>query len=59
MEKTTFIKQSDRKGTYIVEGWIKPGNVFSVKRFVCLVQPQETEKETQKLANELLEKLNY
>ena len=57
MEKTKFIKETDRKGTYIVEGWVKPKNVFSIKQFVCLVQEQETEKETQALADHLIKQL--
>lgn len=58
MEATTFIKQTDKKGTDIIEGWIKPNKVFSIKRFVCTIQPQVTEKETQEVADMLLKKLN-
>ncbi|MEE6129132.1 hypothetical protein V2E39_17155 [Chryseobacterium arthrosphaerae] len=57
MEKTKFIKEQDRKGTDIIEGWVKPGNVFSIKRFICQVAPQETEKETQELADYILKSL--
>lgn len=56
--ETKFIKQSDKKGTDIIEGEVKPGNVFSIKRFICTVQPQETEKETQEVADLLVEALN-
>lgn len=58
--KTTFVKEGpDKKGrTFIIEGWIKPHNVFSIKRFVCEVQRQENEAETQKVADLLVEKLN-
>lgn len=56
--KTTFVKETDDKGrTYIVEGVKKPGNVFSITRFICEVQEQETEKETQELADFILNKL--
>ncbi len=56
--KTKFIKHTDRKGTDIIEGEVQPGNVFSIKRFICKVQEQETEKETQEVADLLLEALN-
>jgi hypothetical protein len=57
--KTIFVKETDRSGkTYIIEGMKKPNNVFSIKRFVCEVQEQETEKETQELADMILTKLN-
>lgn len=56
--KTQFIKETDRKGTYIIEGEKKPGNVFSIKRFICTVQPQETEAETKELADFIIEKLS-
>ncbi|MCT3671970.1 hypothetical protein HZP71_02360 [Elizabethkingia anophelis] len=58
MEKTTFVKETDNKGrTYIIEGWIKPGNIFSIKCFVCQVQERETEKETEDLADFIIESL--
>lgn len=42
--KTNFVKETDPSGkTYIIEGTIEPGNVFSIKRFICEVQEQETE----------------
>lgn len=50
-----FVKESDKKGTYIIEGEAKPGNVFSVKRFICQVQEQETPAETQAIADHLVE----
>ena len=57
--KTKFVKETDRRGkTYIIEGTTQSNNVFSIKRFVCEVQEQETEQETQKLADMLLDKLN-
>jgi len=56
--KSDFVKQTDRKGTYIIEGEKKPKMVFSVKRFICLVQLQETEEETQKLADWIIKKLS-
>jgi len=60
MEKTSFIKEGpDNKGrTYIIEGEKKPKKVFSIKRFICEVQRQETEEETQQVADLLVEKLN-
>lgn len=57
--KTQFVKEIDPSGkTYIIEGTILPGNVFSIKRFICEVQEQETDQETQELADMLLNKLN-
>ncbi|MFV8268428.1 hypothetical protein ACNQGP_00650 [Flavobacterium sp. GT2N3] len=53
-----FIKHTDRKGTDIIEGEVKPGNVFSIKRFICKVQEQETEKETQEIADMLVKVLS-
>ena len=58
--KTKFVKETDPSGkTYIIEGTILPGNVFSIKRFICEVQEQETEQKTQELAAMLLNKLNH
>ena len=48
--KTKFVKETDRKGTYIIEGSFD-GTFFNIKRFICQVQKQETEKETQELAD--------
>lgn len=57
--KTKFVKETDPSGkTYIIEGLILPGNVFSIKRFICEVQDQETDQKTQELADMLLDKLN-
>jgi len=55
-----FVKEGpDKKGkTYIIEGEEKTPGVFSVKRFICEVQKQETEKETAEVADLLLLKLN-
>lgn len=55
--KTKFVKETDRKGTYIIEG-SSDGRFFNIKRFICQVQKQETEKETQELADFILSKLN-
>lgn len=57
---TKFVKEGpDKKGkTYIIEGEEKGGHVFSIKRFICEVQKQETEKETQEVADLLILKLN-
>ena len=58
MENTTFIIEKDNRGRFeIIEGWMKPKNVFSVKRFICQVQEQETEEETRKLAEFIISKL--
>lgn len=58
--KTKFVKETDPSGkTYIIEGTILPGNVFSIKRFICEVQEQETEQETLEVADMLLNKLNH
>ena len=55
-----FIKEGpDKRGkTHIIEGDGKPNNEFHIKRFVCEVQQQETEEETEKLAEFLVKKLN-
>ncbi|WP_202703137.1 hypothetical protein [Flavobacterium sp. UGB4466] len=55
--KTKFVKVTDRKGTDIIEGEVKSGNVFSILRFICQVQEQETEKETQEVADMIIEAL--
>ncbi|MGJ1296520.1 hypothetical protein ACR777_20075 [Sphingobacterium spiritivorum] len=58
MENTTFIIEKDNRGRFeIIEGCIKPKNVFSVKRFICQVQEQETEEETRKLAEFIISEL--
>jgi len=57
-DKTVFQKVSDKKGTYIIEGIIQPGKVFSIKRFICDVQPQETAEETDIVADLLVNALN-
>lgn len=57
MHKTKFIKEQYRKGIDIIEGWEKPGKLFSIKRFICQVAPQETESETDQLANDILHSL--
>ncbi len=56
--KPKFIKVTDKRGTDIVEGEVKPGKVFSIKRFICTVQSQETEKETQEVADLIVDALN-
>lgn len=56
---TKFVKETDdRKRTYIIEGEEKKGNVFSIKRFICQIQNQETDEETQQVADMLLKSLN-
>lgn len=57
--ETKFVKETDPSGrTYIIEGTLQVNNVFSIKRFICEIQEQETEQETQELADWLLNKLN-
>ena len=60
MSKTIFIKEGpDKRGrTHIIEGVDKGNNILSIKRFICEVQKQETEKETQEVADLLVKKLN-
>ncbi len=55
-----FIKEGpDKRGrTHIIEGEVKPGNVFSINRFICEVQNQQTEKETQQVADMIVNALN-
>lgn len=52
--ETIFVKQKDKQKWYIIEGIEKPGQVLSVKRFICEITPQETEKETEQLADFVL-----
>lgn len=60
MSKTSFIKEGpDERGRiYIIEGEKQPNSIFSVKRFVCEVQQQQNETETQKVADLLVKQLN-
>ncbi len=55
---TKFVKETDKRGTYIIEGTETAKGLFSIKRFICQVQEQETESETQEVADMLLSKLN-
>lgn len=58
-KKLDYIKETDNKGrTYIIEGEKQPKYVFSVKRFICQVQDQETPEETQELADFIIKKLS-
>lgn len=62
-QSTIFVKEGpDKRGrTYIIEGEeLQNGShlQFNIKRFICEVQKQESEEETQKLADFILEKLN-
>ncbi len=52
-----FIKQSDDRHTYIIEGELKENNVFAVSRFICEIQQQQTPEETQAVADLVLLKL--
>lgn len=55
---TDFIKDTDNKGrTYIIEGEKQPKQVFSIKRFICEINKQETEEETQEVADMVLKAL--
>lgn len=59
MSKTIFVKEPNKRGEYeIFEGEPKPGNVLSIKRFVCTIGHQETEEETEEMADFVLKKLN-
>jgi hypothetical protein len=53
----TFKKESDKKGTYIIEGEEKEDQVFSIKRFICQVQDQGSNEKTQEVADLLLSAL--
>ena len=57
---TKFVKEGpdDRGRIYIIEGIEKSGNTFAIERFICQVEPQETEEETEAVVNLLLDKLN-
>lgn len=60
-KKTIFVKEgSGKKGLIdIIEGYDKGGQVLSIKRFICQVQRQETEKETNQVADLLVNALNH
>jgi len=54
-----FVKETDNRGrTFIIEGEEKANSAFSVKRFICQIQEQETEEETQQVADLILNALN-
>ena len=54
-----IIQTDEKKGkTYIIEGEERPGDMFAIKRFICQVQPQETEEETRLVAQLILNALN-
>lgn len=54
-----FVKETDNKGrTFIIQGEVKSKNTFAITRFICQVQEQETEDETQKVADLILNALN-
>ncbi len=55
----TFKKLSDKRKTCIVQGEVGPGQFFSVTRFICEVTQQETEEETQAVADMLLQGLLF
>lgn len=60
MAKTDFIIDGpDKRGrVHIIEGEKRHAtSEFNVKRFVCEVQTQETEKETQALAEQIVRAL--
>ncbi|MGC1471513.1 MAG: hypothetical protein WA775_02880 [Psychroserpens sp.] len=59
-QKTLFIKEGpDKRGKYdIIEGHDRGNNLFSIKRFICQITPQQTEKETVAIADMLVQKLN-
>ena len=56
-QPTSFIEEPGRKGIEIIEGWKRPGKVFSIKRFLGRVPNQDPQKETDALARMLLEVL--
>lgn len=59
MKIRKFIKETDRKGTSIFEvDEDKSTMTRSIVRFICDVGRQETEEQTQELADYLLDKLN-
>lgn len=53
----SYIKHTDKKGTDIIEGEKKSNNEFSISKFICKVQEQETKKETQEVADMLVKAL--
>lgn len=56
---TIFVKERNKRGGFeIFEGEPRPKNVLNITRFICTIGQQETEKETEKLADFVLKKLN-
>lgn len=53
-----YVKQSDKRGTYIIEGERKNGNTFVIKRFICTVHRGQTEEETEDVADMLVIAMN-
>lgn len=58
MENKVFRKITDKYGTYIYEGRLLDHNVVFAERFVCTIAQQKTEEQTQRIADEILQKLN-
>lgn len=57
--RANFVKETDNRGrTFIIEGEKKAKGTFSITRFICQVQEQETEQETQQVADLILNALN-
>jgi hypothetical protein len=52
-----YVKESDKRQTVIFEGTLK-NKVFSIRRCICTIQPQETEEETQQVADMVAAALN-
>ncbi len=53
-----IIEGPDKKGrTYIIEGEKRPNMIFSINRFMCEVQKQQTEKDTRLVAEIILQAL--
>jgi hypothetical protein len=58
--KTKFIKEKDRKNTFSIFEVIENKETMtrSIVRFICDVGKQQTQEQTEQLADFILEKLN-
>lgn len=55
----SYVKEKNKRGQWeIFEGEVKPGNVFSISRYICQVGEQETEKKTEELAEFIINQLS-
>lgn len=52
-----LVLQSDRRHTYIIEGVKDDNGFFNITRFICQVSDQGNRIATEKLGNQILDRL--